>query len=136
MSNADYSKAHLGVGWAFPVKPVGGRLRYARHEEDIEQAIHLILLTARGERLMLPQFGAGIRNYLFEPSSSATYRSIEEAVRAALIDWEPRIDLERVEVVPDQDEPNLLLIHVDYVVRATNTFYNRVYPFYLYEGGV
>ena len=136
MSNADHSKAHLGVGWAFPVKPVGGCLTYARHEEDIEQAIRIILLTARGERLMLPQFGAGIRNYLFEPGSPATHRSIEEAVRAALTDWEPRIDLERVEVVPDQDEPNLLLIHVDYVVRATNTFYNRVYPFYLYEGGV
>lgn len=128
-------KAHLGVGWTFPVKPVKGRLTYAAHEEDIEQAIQIILLTARGERLMLPQFGAGLRNYVFEPNSPATHRAVESAVRTALVDWEPRINLERVEAVPDQEHPNLLLIHVDYVVRSTNTFYNRVYPFYLYEGG-
>ena len=51
------------------------------------------------------------------------------------MDWEPRIDVEKVSVVPDDDEPNLLLIQVDYIVRATNSFYNRVYPFYLLEGG-
>jgi phage baseplate assembly protein W len=129
-------KAHLGVGWRFPVKPVKGRLTYSAYEEDIEQAIQIILLTARGERLMLPAFGAGMRQYVFDPNSPATHRAVEAAVRAALVDWEPRIRLERVEVVPDQGHPNLLLIHVDYVVRRTNTFYNRVYPFYLYEGGV
>jgi phage baseplate assembly protein W len=128
-------KAHLGAGWAFPVKPVGGRLQFARYEEDIEQAIQIILLTTRRERPMLPQFGAGMRNFVFEPNSARTHRAIEEAVRKSLLDWEPRINLERVEVTPDPDEPNRLLIHVDYVVRATNTFYNRVFPFYLLEGG-
>jgi phage baseplate assembly protein W len=128
-------KAHLGVGWSFPVKPAGGRLQFARYEEDIEQAIQIILLTSRQERPMLPEFGAGMRNFVFEPNSARTHRAIEEAVRKALIDWEPRINLERVEVAPDRDEPNRLLIHVDYVVRATNTFYNRVFPFYLLEGG-
>jgi len=128
-------KAFLGVGWGFPVKPVGGRLRYAAYEEDVEQAVSIILLTERGERPMLPEFGGGLRKFLFEPNSPATHRAIEHTVRAALIDWEPRIDLDRVEVVADGEQPNLLLIHVDYVVRATNSFYNRVYPFYLLEGG-
>jgi phage baseplate assembly protein W len=128
-------RAHLGVGWAFPVRPVNGRLAFARYEEDIEQAIQIILLTARNERVMLPEFGAGVRNFVFEPNTPATHRAVEGAVRQALIDWEPRIDLERVEVTADDSEPNLLLIHVDYVVRATNTFYNRVFPFYLLEGG-
>ncbi len=135
MPNGQRSKAHLGRGWPFPVKPANGRLTYVQHEEDIEQAIRIILLTARGERLMLPQFGAGLRNFVFEPNSPATHRAIEESVRTALVDWEPRIDLERVEVTGDNDHPNLLLIHVDYLVRATNAFYNRVYPFYLVEGG-
>ena len=129
------SRAHLGVGWAFPVKPVNGRLTLARHETDIEQAIQIVLLTARNERVMLPEFGAGVRNFVFEPNSPATHRAVEEAVRHALIDWEPRIDLERVEVTAGDEDPGLLLIHVDYVVRATNTFYNRVFPFYLLEGG-
>jgi phage baseplate assembly protein W len=127
------AKDHLGVGWRFPVKPVNGRLTFARYEEDIEEAIQIILLTARFERQMLPEFGAGARNYVFEPNSSPTQRSIEAAVRRALIDWEPRINLESVVALPDPEEPNILRIHVDYVVRATNTFYNRVFPFYLQE---
>jgi phage baseplate assembly protein W len=131
---AQASKAFLGVGWAFPVKPVKGRLTYARHEEDVEQAIRIILTTEPGERPMLPQFGGGLRRFLFEPNSSATRRSIEQLVRAALIDWEPRIDVGAVTVTADEVQPNLLLIAVDYVVRATNSHYNRVYPFYLLEG--
>lgn len=130
---ASVTKAFLGVGWSFPVKPVGGRLRFAAYEEDVEQAIQIILLSERGERPMLPEFGGGLRGFLFEPNSPVTRRSMERAVRAALLDWEPRIDVERVEVTSDEVQPNLLLIHVDFVVRATNSFYNRVYPFYLLE---
>ena len=131
---AQSSKAFLGVGWGFPVKPVGGRLQYASYEDDVEQAIQIILLTDRGERPMLPQFGGGLRDFVFEPNSTVTHRAIEHVVRDALRDWEPRITIDRVAVTPDLDQPNLLLIQVDYVVRATNSFYNRVYPFYLLEG--
>ena len=128
-------KAHLGVGWAFPVKPVNGGLAFARYEDDIEQAIPIILLTEPPERPMLPEFGAGLRRFVFEPSSPATWRAIEQAVQRALIDWEPRINVDAVTVTPDAVEPNLLLIEVDFVVRATDTSYNRVYPFYLLAGG-
>ena len=127
------TKAFLGIGWRFPVKPVGGRLQFAKYEDDVEQAIQIILLSERGERPMLPEFGGGLRRYLFEPNSPATRHDIEHTVRDALVDWEPRITVERVEVTSDTEQPNLLLIHVDYVVRATNSFYNRVYPFYLLE---
>ncbi|HSB37017.1 MAG TPA: GPW/gp25 family protein [Thermoanaerobaculia bacterium] len=125
-------KPHLGVGWAFPPKLAAGSLRFARYEEDVEQAVQIILLTSRGERVMLSEFGAGLRDYVFEPNSEATRARLSEAVRKALVDWEPRIDLEKVEVT-EGDAPNVVLIHVDYVVRATNTSYNRVYPFYLLE---
>lgn len=131
---ARIGKAHLGVGWAFPVKPVNGRLCYAQYEEDIEQAIQVVLLTARGERVMIPEFGAGLRDYVFEPNSPATRVRMANEIQRALVDWEPRIDLERVEVTESDDDPNVVLIHIDYVVRATNNFYNRVYPFYLLEG--
>ena len=132
MANGD-PRAHLGVGWAFPVRVVGGRLRYARYEDDVEQAIQIILLTAQGERVMLREFGGGLREFVFEPNGPATWSRIEDTVRRALVDWEPRITVERIDVEPG-DEPNLLLIHVDYVVRATNNFYTRVFPFYLLEG--
>jgi phage baseplate assembly protein W len=130
------NKAFLGTGWSFPVKPVNGALLYSSYEDDVEQAIQIILLTEQGERPMLPQFGGGLRKFVFEPNSPPTHRAIERLVRAALIDWEPRINVTGIEVTPDDIQPNLLLIHVDYLVRATNSYYNRVYPFFLLEGGV
>jgi phage baseplate assembly protein W len=128
------SKVHLGKGFPFPLKPRHGGLRLASHEAKVEQAVQMILLTSQGERVMLHEFGAGLQSMVFEPNTPATRARIRLAVEKALMDWEPRINLERVEVTEGPD-PNVVLIHVDYVVRATNTSYNRVYPFYLLEGG-
>src|SRR5262245_623832 len=118
-------KSFLGVGWAFPLRPVDGRLRFASYDERVEQAIGIILLTSPGERVMLPQFGAGLRKWVFEPNSPATHRGLESDVRSALVDWEPRIDVKQV-TARAGEESNLVLIEIDFVVRATNTFYNRV----------
>ena len=126
-------RPHLGVGWAFPVRPVNGRLTYARHEDDIEQAIEIILRTAPGERVMLPFFGAGLRRHVFGPNGAVTHRLVEREVRQALIDHEPRITVERVEA--RAGDPNLMEVEIDYVVRRSNAFYNRVYPFFLNEAG-
>lgn len=133
MANGSSPKAFLGVGWSFPIVPVNGSLQYVSYEPDVEQAIQIILLTSQGERQMLPEFGGGVRDMLFEPNSPATRAKIAALVKKALVTWEPRIVVENVQVT-EGDEPNLLLIHVDYVVQATNTSYNRVYPFYLLEG--
>jgi phage baseplate assembly protein W len=127
------TRQHLGVGWAFPVRPVGGRLTYARYEEDVEQAIEIILRTAPGERVMKPAFGAGLRQFVFASNGPVTHREVEQAVRRALIDQEPRITLEDVQVRSGADDPNLMEIEIDYVVRRSNAFYNRVFPFYLNE---
>jgi phage baseplate assembly protein W len=127
-------KEHLGVGWNFPVKLVNGRLEWARYEDRVQQSIAIILLTAQRERPMLNSFGAASRDFVFEPNSPRTHRSLESAVQKALLEWEPRINVERVEATPDPDQPNLVRVHIDYVVRATNTFYNKVFPFYLVEG--
>jgi phage baseplate assembly protein W len=128
------TRPHLGVGWAFPVRPVQGRLTYARYEDDIEQAIEIILRTDPYERVMKPAFGAGLRRFLFAANSPVTHRRVEEAVRRALIDQEPRITVERVAARADVGEPTLMEIDIDYVVRRSNAFYNRVFPFYLNEG--
>lgn len=128
------SKGFLGVGWSFPLRPVDGKLRWASYDERVEQAIGIVLLTGKGERVMLPEFGAGLRRYVFEPNSPATHRALELEVRKSLIDWEPRIDVKRVQASASPDQANLVLLEIDFVVRATNTFYNRVFPFYLVEG--
>jgi len=135
--NGDDEKAFLGAGWGFPVaaRP-DGEIQLAAYEEDVRQAIRIILATDPGERVMRPDFGAGLRALLFEPMSTTTLSLAQHRVERALIEWEPRIDVLGVRVGFDHDDPSRgrLLIEIDYRVRATNAFYNLVYPFYLLEG--
>lgn len=127
------ARLYLGVGWAFPVRPVAGRLAMARYEDDVDQAIEIVLRTSPGERVMEPAFGAGLDRFLFAGNGPVTHRRVEDTVRRALVDHEPRITVERVTARAGADDPNLMEIEIDYVVRRSNAFYNRVYPFYLNE---
>jgi len=129
------AKAFLGVGWRFPVRisPMGG-FAFSAAEKSIEEAIWILLGTARGERQMLPQFGCGIHDLVFAPNNPATQGNVQHLVKDALTTWEPRIDVLDVNVSSAAGEPNTMLIRVDYRVRSNNAFGNLVYPFYLTEG--
>ncbi len=131
------AKAFLGRGWAYPVQAdaSGQNVLQAEHEEDIRQAVRIILETNRGERVMRPDFGAGLNDFVFEPINTTTLSLIRHRVEEALIAWEPRIRVKEVEVKRLPDAMAGIEISVEYQVRATNTFYNFVYPFYLQEGG-
>jgi phage baseplate assembly protein W len=122
--------AFLGVGWNFPVKLDAGAVATAQYEESVSQAIWIILGTAKGERLMRPDFGCGIYDLVFGMNSASTSGRIAQEVREALLAHEPRIDVRDVRVEP-QDGGRTLLIHLEYQVRATNNVFNIVYPFYL-----
>jgi phage baseplate assembly protein W len=128
-------KAFLGVGWSFPVTTEpNGNATLALFEEDIRQAVLLILETAAGERVMRPDFGAGLHRLVFEPLNTTTIALARHTVERALILWEPRIDSVQVSVTAGGASSNRLDIEIRYRIRATNTFYNLVYPFYLREG--
>jgi uncharacterized protein len=128
-------RAFLGEGWAYPLSIApDNHLARAAYDEDVRQAIRIILGTNPGERIMRPTFGAGLNDFLFEPISTTTLSLVRSRVYSALIDWEPRIDLERVRVSYDPAEQSKLLIEIHYRVRSTNTQFNLVYPFYLEEG--
>jgi uncharacterized protein len=125
--------AFLGVGWAFPpTAGAAGEVHTAAHEEDVRQAVWIILGTARGERVMRPDFGAGLHALAFEPINTTTIALVRHRVEEALITWEPRID--HITVTVSAEPPRgRLMVEVRYRVRATNTFYNLFYPFYLLE---
>ena len=126
------SRDFLGKGWKFPVRVDGtGRIALSRFEDDIREAVRIILLTARGERVMRPEFGTGLHTFVFETMSVTNIGTIQAAVQNALIQWEPRIELLSVSVEADQGEVGKLLINIDYEVRATNTRFNLVFPFYV-----
>jgi uncharacterized protein len=127
----------IGRGWPFPVKrSPTGRLAYLGGDEKIRQSIWIILSTAPGERLMLPDFGCGIHDLVFEANTASLRRIVEEHTRDALIRWEPRIDVLDVRVETPPEARNYLLIWIDYRVRSNNALYNLVYPFYLNEGAI
>lgn len=130
------SKDFLGRGWKFPIEvdPLTGRIRSVEHEEDIAEAIKIIISTTKGERVMRPQFGSGIESYLFEGNDATTMQMIQNEVLQAIMKWEPRVHEVEVEVESDRQWDNQLNINIQYTVRTTNNLYNLVYPYYLYEG--
>ncbi|MFZ2162581.1 MAG: GPW/gp25 family protein [Sideroxyarcus sp.] len=136
IESLDLSKAFLGTGWSYPVMPdtTAQDVACAEHEEDIRQAIRIILETSPGERVMRPDFGSGLQSMLFEPVNFTTLALVKQRVEQALVYWEPRIDVRDVKVTANGAERNRIDIDIGYQVRSTNTFYNLVYPFYLQEG--
>lgn len=110
-----------------------GLVRMSEYEEDIREAIRIVLATAKGERVMRPDFGCGIHDYVFAAISTSVLGLIEASVTEALIKWEPRIELIGVKAHTEELSQGKLLISVDYRVRTTNNQFNLVYPFYLTE---
>ncbi len=129
------AKEFLGIGWKFPTSPDSdGKIAMSEYETDIKEAIKIILGTAKGERVMRPDFGCGIHDFVFSPVNKATLSLVENTVREGLTFWEPRIELIKVEAIPEVSAEEKLLVSIDYRVRVTNNRFNLVYPFYLKEG--
>jgi phage baseplate assembly protein W len=129
----------LGVGWQFPVgidAHDAAKKRFARaeYEESIQQAIQIILFTAKGERIMRPDFGCGIHELVFAPNDASTRGMAEHHVREALLRWEPRIDVLEVRAIAAGAQEEELRISIDYRVQTTDSRFNLVYPFYLERG--
>jgi len=125
----------LGRGWAFPiVADAAGRIAYAAGEDAIESAIEIILGTSPGERVMRPEFGCGIWELVMEPNTAQLHGRLQARVRDALVRWEPRIDVLEIRIESPPEKKNVLLIRIDYRIRANNAAYNLVYPFFLQEG--
>jgi Bacteriophage baseplate protein W len=129
------NKNFLGVGWKYPVYVTfEGKIAKSEYEQDIKEAIWIILGTAKGERVMRPDFGCGIHDLVFTPINTATITLVENSVREALTIWEPRIELIKVEASSEKSEEGKMLVSIDYRVRTTNNRFNLVYPFYIKEG--
>lgn len=125
----------LGQGFKFPIRPNGrGGLSYVSAEQSIAEAIWIIISTPLRSRVMEPEFGCNIHDYVFASNNSNTIAAIVHGVQQALVRFEPRIDVLDVQASSQADSPQVLLIQVDYRVRANNAMHNLVYPFYINEG--
>lgn len=120
-----------GVGWRFPIQIQNGKIAATHAEESVRQSIWMILGTTPGERPMRPDFGCGIHELVFAPVNPSTLGQLASEVQQALIRWEPRIDIISVTAEPVPGQPQEIAIAIDYRVRANNSRFNLVYPFYL-----
>jgi phage baseplate assembly protein W len=123
----------LGVGWQFPVgkDEATRRIAVAKYEESVRQSIQIIIFTAKGERVMRPDFGCGIHELVFAPNGAATRGMAEHYVSEALELWEPRIEIIEVKATAAGAHEEQIRISIDYRVRTTDNRFNLVYPFYL-----
>ncbi|HLI02449.1 MAG TPA: GPW/gp25 family protein [Acidimicrobiales bacterium] len=124
--------AFIGRGFRFPMGVNSrGEVALTDGAGDLDCSIRVVLATAPGERVMRPEFGCRIWDLLFEPVNANTLGAMAQAVREALAQWEPRIEVRDVVVTPDADDSSLVRIDIAYVVKTTNDRRNLVHPFYL-----
>jgi uncharacterized protein len=126
----------IGVGWRFPILPdETGGLGYVGGDANVEQSLHILLLTALGERVMRADFGTRASRLVFAPGSVQYLSLLETTVRDAIIEWEPRVELENVQAEALPEDETQVTVSISYRVRRTNTRNNLVFPFYLDTAG-
>lgn len=127
VAHADF----VGSGWSYPlgVRP-DGSIATAGGVEKLEQAMRIVLTTYPGERPMRPEFGSRLRDYVFDGVTGENSGRIAAEVERALRRWEPRVEVDRVDVTPLTDDVSAFHVDVSYVVRGTNEERNLVFPFY------
>jgi uncharacterized protein len=138
MADSEQDKRFLGVGWGFPPQfqrqagQIGAKM--VAEEEDIRESLLILLSTRPGERIMQPAYGCGLHAMVFETVNESTVTEIRDLIERAILFYEPRINLEGIEVEMQDVYEGRLDIRIDYTVRQTNTRSNMVYPFYFIEG--
>lgn len=126
------SQESIGRGWAFPPRiDAQGGIALTSERTELDQAIQIILTTSPGQRVMRTTFGCRLQELVFAPNNNYTAAQARRYVEEALGMWEPRIELLRVQVRPDPNEANCMLIEIEYEVKATHDQRSLIYPFYL-----
>lgn len=126
----------LGRGWSFPpaFSRVTPGVAMLEAELDIASSLEILLTTAQGERVMLPQYGCNLDELIFEDLDTRMKTLMADKIESAILYHEPRITLESVQLNDSSEWEGIVLIEVTYQVKATNSRFNFVYPYYRLEG--
>lgn len=129
-------KSFLGTGWAFPPEFIKSQkaTKMISEEEDIKSSLHILLTTKLGERIMLPEYGCNLEELLFENLDRTLITFVTDLIKTAILYHEPRIDVIKIEISESDPLEGKLIIEIEYIVRATNSRINMVFPFYKEEG--
>lgn len=126
----------LGTGWSFPPEFKKGlnETSMSKGEKDIEESLQILLSTQLGERIMLPEYGCDLTELLFAPLDLTLKTFVVDLIKTAILYFEPRINVETIDIDPTSEIEGELLIEIEYTIRSTNSRRNIVYPFYRNEG--
>lgn len=128
----------LGTGWSFPpaFNHAVGSVELVSNVEDINQSLNILLSTTLGERVMQPKYGSDLTEYVFEALNSSVIGYIKDRVRNAILYYETRITVEKIDVTAD-DSFDLIegrfTISIEYTIPGTNSRFNYVYDYYKNE---
>jgi phage baseplate assembly protein W len=126
------AREFLGTGFRFPLLPdATGALGWASGDANVEQSLHLLLMTVAGERVMRASFGTEAERLVFAPGSERYLRLLETTIEEAVRDWESRVDLIAVRAEANAGEPTHVVVSIEYRVRQSNARHSLVFPFYL-----
>lgn len=132
----EYKDSFLGTGWSFPPEfnKKSKAVLMTSDEVDIQKSLEILLSTRLGERIMVPTYGCNLDELLFKPLDLTLKTYIIELIRKAILYHEPRIDVLKIDISESDDLEGKVLIHLDYLIRSTNSRKNMVFPFYKEEG--
>ena len=128
-------KSFLGTGWGFPpaFNKQTGAVALLVNEDDIQSSLEILLTTRQGERVMRPDYGCNLDELVFEPLTTTFKTYIKDLISTAILYYEPRIEVNKIELDDTGQLDGRILISIDYTVRATNSRFNFVFPFYKTE---
>ena len=131
-------KVFLGTGWKFPPEfdQASRSVAMVSEEEDIQESLSILFSTVPGERVMRPTYGCDLKSLVFENMSESLFTEIKDMLERAILFFEPRIDLDRIDLDTEEIYEGIIKIRLQYTIRKTNSRGNMVYPFYFQDGSV
>lgn len=134
--NMEKEQSFLGRGWSFPPEfsKESREVKMLEDEADIKSSLQILLSTRLGERVMVPGYGCNLDDMLFNPLNLTLKTYVIDLIRTAILYHEPRIDVSKIDIDLSDELNGVLLIDIEYIIRATNSRMNMVFPFYKEEG--
>lgn len=131
-----HNRTFLGVGWKFPPEfnKEYKTVTLVSEEQDIKESLFILFSTRPGERMMQPDYGCDLTIINFEPINVTLITRVNEIIRRAILHYEPRIIVQKIDINTTGVLDGIVKISIDYTIITTNKRSNIVFPYYIIEG--
>ena len=129
-------QSFIGRGWSFPPEfnAIKGEVEMTEDEADINASLRILLGTTAGERFLRPKYGLNLQEMLFEPLNVTNITLLKDRISTNILIYEPRIKLIKLDIDDRYLSDGRALVQLEYMIRANNSRFNLVYPYFLNDG--